>query len=242
MIRTCSLYEACHDLFAEYPLAAGVDPHSWMIHSMVLMLRNRDDVRFFVLSQDCSAGKPRYSLYPWRAEGVVNIAADGGDAVPDMYANAVASGIPIPPDGSLFGWRFGDAVTALVAIYAEYAPEHPQPCWSVMQLMSIPEEQWPPFTGERFFGHWFWEHHRVGSIVSLGGLIAGTPDTVFWADTEAILGSGCCVVARDIRTPEGYTLRRGRYVYVEALWAGKSVPSLDKLLNDYDKTDLASRF
>ncbi len=242
MIRTRSLYETCQELFAEYPLAVSVGTCSRTVHSMVLMLRDQDDVRFFVLSQDCGAGKPCYSLRPWHAGGIVDIEADRGDAVPDISANAVTSGVPIPQDGSLFGWKSGDAVNALIAVYAEYTPVCPEPSWSLMLLVGIPEAQWPPFTGEHLFGHWFWEHYRAGSIVSLGGLIAGTPDTVFWADTEAILGSGCCVVARDIKSPEGYTLQHGRYVYDQALQAGTPVPSLDTLLNDYGKTDLASRF
>jgi hypothetical protein len=79
-------------------------------------------------------------------------------------------------------------------------------------------------------------------MVSLGGLIAGTTDTVFWADTEAILGWDCCVVARGIASREGYTLPRGYYVYYEALRAGKPVPPLDVLLAHSGKTDLAPRF
>ena len=37
-------------------------------------------------------------------------------------------------------------------------------------------------------------------------------------------------------------LRRGRYVYSEALRAGEVVPSLTALLADTRKTDLAPRF
>ncbi len=61
-------------------------------------------------------------------------------------------------------------------------------------------------------------------------------------DTEAILGSGCCAVARDIKSPDGHTLRCGRYVYYQALQAAKPVPSLEVLLADTGKTDLAPRF
>lgn len=242
MIRTRSLYEACRELFIRYPLAARADNRNWAIHSMVLMLQERNDVRFFVVSQDCDTGRPRYSCHPWHGGCAADIEADNGDAVPQMFVKAVGNGIPIPQDGSLLGWRYGDVVTALIAVYADPTPEHPEPCWSVMPFAGIPETQWPPFASEHLFGQWFWEHYWAGNIVSLGALIARIPDTVFWVDTEAILGSGCCVVSRDIKSPGGYTLRRGRYVYHQVLRAGGPVPSLDVLLDDNGKIDLASRF
>jgi hypothetical protein len=92
------------------------------------------------------------------------------------------------------------------------------------------------------FGKWFWKHYRAGSINSLRSLIAAAPGVVFWADTKAVLGSDCCAVARDLRSPEGYVLPRGRYVYYEALRAGKPVPSLQTLLTTADRIDLATRF
>jgi hypothetical protein len=241
MICTSSLYNACGALFASYPLATRVVDWRGTMRSMVLMLRDDDDAGFFVLTYDCGEGRPYYSLSPWHAGGVINIEADGG-AVPDWAVSAVIRGIPIPRHGSLFGWRRREAVTALIPAYAKYTPACPEPAWAVMPLTGTPEAQWPPFTGELLLGSWFWDHYRAGSIVSLGGLIAGTPDTVFWLDTQAILGGNCCAVARDIRSREGYTLRRGAYVYYEALRAGKPVPPLDVLLSDPGKTDLAPRF
>jgi hypothetical protein len=242
MIRTSSLYEACHELFACYPLAARAVNRSGTIGSMVLMLRDGDDGEFFVLSRNCDEGRPFYSVFPWRAEGIVDIEADDSAPVPEVVANAVTGGVPIPRHGSLWGWVCEDAVTALVVVYAKYSAALPQPSWSVMPLAGVQEAQWPPFTDERLFGHWFWEHYQTGSIIYLGGLIAETPATVFWADTKAILGSDCCVVARDVKSPEGPSLRRGRYVYYLALQTGKPVPPLEVLLADPGKTDLALRF
>jgi hypothetical protein len=171
----------------------------------------------------------------------VEIAADGGE-VPDLTARAVEHGIPIPRDGSLFGWACQETVIALIVIYANYRPHTPVPVWSVMPLMGMPEEQWPPFSGERFFGHWFWRDHRSGNIIELDGLIAANPDTFFWVDTHKALGSDCCVVACDVKTPEGHILRRGKYLGAAALRAGAAVPSLTDLLADTGKADLAARF
>lgn len=242
MVRTRSLYETCNELFTDYPLAARTVNRSGTIRSMVLLLRDGDDAGFFVLVSDSSEGRPLYSLCTWQAGGIVDIEADGSAAVSDVAVKAVTRGVPLPRHGSVFGWRHGDAVTALVAVYTEHTPESPEPSWTVMPLAGTPEAQWPPFTGERLFGHRFWEQYRAGSIITLDNLIAGTPDTVFWADTKAILGSDCCAVAHDISSPDGPVLRRGRYVYYQALRDGKPVPSLNALLADPGKIDLAPRF
>jgi len=111
-----------------------------------------------------------------------------------------------------------------------------------MPRAGAPEALWPPFTGGPLLGHWSWDYYRAGSMVPLDRLIAAVPDTVCWVDTAAILGSNCCVVARDITDPSGYTLRRGRYVDYEVLRADKAVPALEALLAGQDKIDLAPRF
>jgi hypothetical protein len=223
-------------------MAANVANDSETTRSMVLALRDGDETRYFTLSRNCGDGRSSYSICPWPTGTMVGIQADVGAAVPDVFVSAVTRGIPIPRDGSLFGWKHGDAVTALIAVYAEYEPLSPDPCWSVMPLVGSPEAQWPPFTGEPLIGNCFWELHQAGKVVSVESLIAATSDTVFWADTDAVIGSGCCVVARDIRSPEGYTLQSGRYVYYKALRTGAPMPSLQALLAGTGKTDLATQF
>jgi len=126
--------------------------------------------------------------------------------------------------------------------YTKYTLEYPEPSWTVMPLAGTSEAQWPPFTDERLLGRWFWDQYWNGTVVCLGGLIASTLDAVFWVDTQATLGSYSCAVSRDIRSSEGYTLRAGRYVYHQVLREGKSVPSLEMLLAEADKTDLSPRF
>ena len=243
MIYTRSPYEACQELFAGYPLAAeAVDHGGRVVRSMVLMLRDGDDARFFVLSYDSAEDHPSYWLRSWPAGDIVDIGADSRAVVPDEVASAVTCGLPIPRHGSLFGWTYGDTVTALLPVYAQYTPASPDPSWAVMPLASIPAAQWPSFTRNRFLGHWFWEDLRAGRIIALADLIAGTPETVYWVHTKAVLGSDCCAVAHDVRSPEGPTLRCGRYVYYQALQTGKPVPPLTALLADTGKIDLAPRF
>jgi hypothetical protein len=60
MICTTSLYEACQELFANYPLAVRAVNHSDTIGSMVLMLRDDDEIKFFVLSHDYGDGALLY--------------------------------------------------------------------------------------------------------------------------------------------------------------------------------------
>ena len=103
MIRTRSLYETCHELFTDYPLAVRVVNRSGTIRSMVLMLPDGDDADFFVLMCDSSQDGPLYSLCIWRAGGIVDIDADSSAAVPNVVVNAVTRGIPIPRHGTVSG-------------------------------------------------------------------------------------------------------------------------------------------
>ena len=178
MICTSShLYEACHELFTRYPLAVETADHGGSVaSSIVLMLRDRDDARFFLLSHQSSEGTPSYSLSPWPTGDIIQIEADYNDAVPDVIVKAVTCGVPIPREGSLFGWSFGDTITALVAVYTRYTSASPVPSWAMMPLVGIPDTQWPPFADERFFGRWFWEHYRAGNITLLDDLIAEVPE------------------------------------------------------------------
>jgi hypothetical protein len=231
----------CHELFSSYPLAVSPVNRSGTLQSMIVMLRESGSTEFFVLYRDYNGDQSFYSLFPWPSEMGADIETGQLDP-PDVAVKVLTWGIPIPRHGSLWGWTGPGHVAALVAVYAKCAPASPEPYWTVMPLAGSPEAQWPPFTGEHDFGEWFWKHHRAGNISSLRSLIAATTDAVFWADTKAVLGSDCCAVARDLRSPEGYVLPSGRYVYYEALRAGKPVPSLQTLLTATEKIDLATRF
>jgi hypothetical protein len=207
-----------------------------------MLLRDGDSVRFFVLTQDHRDGRSLYSLRQRGTRETMDIETDGDAFVSDVAVNVVTHGVPIPRDGSLFAWRYGDAVTALVPVYTTPTPTSPDPFCALMPRAGIPEVQWPPFTEEHLPGRWFWEHYWARRIISIGGLITDAPATVFWADTEATLGTNCCLVAHDIESGEDYTLRRGIYVYYKTLQADTPMPSLTVLLADSGKIDLAPRF
>jgi hypothetical protein len=233
------LYKTCQELFTDYPLAVRADNSIEAGRSMVLM--THDAPAFFVLWLDYRKDRPVYSIGPWPAGDIAEISANSNTRVSATIVKALTHGVPIPRDGSLFGWTYRDVVTALVVVYADES-EGQVPSWTVMPLAGTPEWQWPPFTDERLFGEWFWEHYWSGDVICLGDLVAGNPDTVFWVDTKATLGSDCCAVARDIKSSTGHTVRRGCYVYFQALRARESVPSLKALLTEAGKVDLALRY
>lgn len=226
--------EACRRLFADYPLAIETAGRSAACDSMVLMLLDDDEPNFLVLERDCVEVLPSYRLKPWGPHDGTDIATDAPDAL--------ASAVPFPRHGSMFGWQESGTVTALIACYARYTPRSPEPVWSVLPLAEAPESRWPPFTTELLFGPWFWEHLRAGDVVTVEDLISRTPGAVFWAHTDASLGSGCCVVSRQIKDPSGYVIPRGRFVFHAVLSAGKPLPSIDELLARADTTDLTPRF
>ena len=242
MTHTSSLYKACSELLADYPLAASADECTGAVASMVILFQHQGEVQFFVLSQQCDEAGVFFSVSPWPAGESVIIEDDEAPAVPDAMASAIASGVPVPRHGSLFGWRSEDSITALIAIYSEYTSDCPQPRWTVMPRDGLRYDQWPPFTDEVVLGHWFWEYYKIGKIVLLDDLIASIAATVFWIDTQQTLGSDCCAIARDVISPQGFTLRCGCYVYYEALRIGAAVPPMQALLADANKVDLVSRF
>jgi hypothetical protein len=241
MTTAGSLYEACDELFARYPQATSVINLKGTVCSMVLMMLDGDQAAFFVLVRDHAEDRSLYSFAPWHGGNVVNIEAAGSD-MPDEVVAAVTQGIPFPRHGSLFGWMHEETVVALITIQARWTPECQEPSWTLMPLASAVEEDWPPFAGKRWFGPWFWDHHRTGSIVPLARLVAATRREVFWLDSAPLVETSCCAVAHDIIGQEGYTLRRGCYLYYKMLQMGTSAPPLELVLSDPSKTDLAPRF
>jgi hypothetical protein len=242
MSYAAPLYLACSDLFSNFPLAATDADPVGAVRSMVLMLRDIDEASFFVLTQRCSGATAGYSLSSWPAGDAWDIEAEGPARVPDALAKAITDGVPLPRHGSMFGWADHASFGALIVIYTEHAPERPLPRWAVLPRCDIPETRWPPFTGRRFFGQWFWDDYHAGRVSPLDGLIRAAPNTVYWVDTQARLGADSCAVVCDVKGRDGRVLRRGAYLYSEALRRGGPLPSLQELLADSRKTDLAPRF
>lgn len=231
MPTTSTLAEAGRALFAEYPQAARPHPDG---RSMVLLVPDGGDGQYFILgARDAS---PVITVKRWHE---LSSASLDGDA-PEWAADAVTRGVPLPRDGALYGWTENGRVTALIVFYAHWTPEHPLPSWSPMPDADAAD--WPPFVSENLIGPWLWEHYRAGRIVDLAPHVADSPGAVFWVTGVPPLGWGCCAVARDLSSPDGWTLPRGRFVFHGELRDGKAVPPLETLLADPGATDLAPRF
>ncbi len=227
---TATAYDICGELFAAYPLA--VDPAG----AATLMLADGDDLSFYIVSRHDGDGAPFYWLWPWRSGKLQWKIDTGTGPVPAEAADVLHRGVPLPLNGSLFGFLRGGAVTALAVVYVQYKPERPVPSWSLMPLAGTPEADWPPLA---LFGQWFWDRYATGDIVSLAGLVAATRETVFWSQDEAS-GWGSMGVAADVAGP-GYVLQQGVYAYTQALLDGPA-PTLGDVLGDPGKVDLAPRF
>jgi hypothetical protein len=239
--RTNSLYDVCRGLFETYPQAARAIDARGSVWSIVIMLEDGPNAGYFVLTQRCNKGEPVFSLWSWPDGDVVDIVHDCADPPSALLGDVLSHGVPIPRDGSVFGWTVGGAVAALIVIYVESAVDFGEPGWAVMPRVGMPREDWPPFTGERLFGHWSWERSWSRRIVSLDEVIGGTSETFWWVDTKAVIGSDCCVISTDI-VSQGLTVPRGRYAFYEALCSSEAIPPLEALLDDPGKIDLAPRF
>lgn len=235
------LNNSCRELFRSYPMAVEPANPNGTVRSMTVMLPEGDNANFYAVAyRDSGAGRD-FSVWSWPRGKVIDITPDLTE-VPADVVDAVTHGVPVPRDGSLFGWLYQRSVSALVVIYNRYTKSTPYPGWSVMPLAGLPTDQWPPFTSEDLLGNWSWDHLRNHDLVSLDSLVAQSSRTVFWATPEPIHGYGCCVVAHDVVSPEGYTLPKGRYLYYRHLKDADSVPSIDVLLADQTTVDLAPRF
>jgi hypothetical protein len=244
MTPASDVFKACEDLYAEYPMAASPVNSRGTVYAIVLTLCDGADARYFTLARYEVADGHSYVLSPWRSDHGVTIRTDSHD-VADLAVAAVMRGVPMPRDGSMFGWTCGGTVAALVLVHTSYTPQSPVPTWSAMSLADGFETQWPPFIGESSFGPWFWDHYRAGKLISIGGLVAANPGCVFWVDAYATIGTSCCVVTNDLEASGGPILGRGRYVDSRALMSGQlpehQVPSMAELLAG-NRTDLAPLF
>src|ERR1700683_4577234 len=101
MLGASSLYRACDDRFASYPLAVESADTAC---SMVLMDQNGNYAKFFILTADHDEDQPSYSIRRWRSADGAHIGPGADSTIPGLFANAVLHGVPIPRNGSLLGW------------------------------------------------------------------------------------------------------------------------------------------
>ena len=229
-----SVYETCINLFDAYPDA--IERTGSKIRAMTLILNTRGEARVYILTH-VSGEQPLCSLQMW--PGSTRTKIEPGTAAIQPEDNRVLSeGVPLPRDGRLYGYVVDKEVTTLIAFYTNDDP----PGVSTIPRLGIDNTRWAPFTRDRVAGHSFWDLYHAGRIIDLGPLISAHPRTVFWVDTIKMLGCGVTAVARDIAGRDGIVLPAGVYVYYKVQQDGIAVPSLETLLADPGRTDLAPRF
>lgn len=226
---TDSVYAACERLFRDYQPAVRTIDLAGTLDMMVLMNVSGDDAAFFTLARD-REDKLFYTVTQWGGQDRADIEA-GGD-VPQPVADAVSRALPLPRDGSLFGWVDGGEVTAVIAFYCDTDDDYP--VFSVMPRADAAPGQWPPV--QALFGPWFWDAHRAGQAVSLAPVIARSPGRFFWVPGTQ---SGMLVVGETLREP--VTVPAGVYAYHQAVRDGE-VPPLADVTADPRRADLAPRF
>lgn len=239
---TSNLYESCQELFRSYPMAVRSVDRADSIRSMIVMIPDGANAGFFAIADQSSCSRHGFGIWSWPAGDVSYLTSGKSVVVPEELVDAVTRGTPIPTDGSLFGWLSAGSIIALVVIYAQYTKQTPYPGWSVMPMVGTPADQWPAFTGRDLLGNWSWDYLKEHRLVSLDSLVAQNPDTVFWTTLASIPGQAYCVVAQDVVSAEGYRLSKGRYAYYRNLEAAEPVPSVEALLAEESKIDLAPRF
>lgn len=158
-----------------------------------------------------------------------------------MTETAILAARTGPADGSLYGWRHGTAITALIMFFDDGAPDG-GPSWSVCPHAGTPEAHWPPFTEADRGPGWFRGHYPAGHLADLGPAVAATRGTIFGVPAGEALGGHLFAVGADIAVPPGFVLPRGCYAYFSVLRAGHPLPPLEDLLADERREDLGPRF
>lgn len=236
-----NLYQRCEDLLARYPLAG--DPDAGGVSMAVMTTTPRGDPEFFGFHRTADGPTGSFwSVGPWGAAGVLVARPGGSTAMGFTGADAgrmLGRAVPLPRDGSLFGWVSSGTVTGLVAIYVRADEHYRVPSWASLPLAAASKDSWPP--SGCLFGSWFWDGLASGRIVDLGPAVAATRGAVYWVDVPGVEW-GSCAVARDVSLPGGCTLPRGLFAYYGSLRAAARLPDVADVLAMPGKTDLAPRF
>jgi hypothetical protein len=234
-------FAGCEQLFASYPLA--VTAHSADAgRSMVLLTRAAGQAGFFVLIE---TGHGLFVIRSWNCEQEQEVVP--GKPVPDVFAWAIADGMPVPRDRAVLGWVADRQVTALMAVHSEYSPAvnaaPPAPEIQVMPMAGTVALDWPPFTTSPLACGRFWDYLDRGRVVDMVPLLTGHAGHAFWAPCAEGngpgRGAGCVVITANLAAEE-YWLPAGVYTDHWLLREGMPTPVPAQLLALPGTVDLAS--
>jgi len=237
-------FAKCEELFTRYPLAAAPLSSADQLRSMVLMTRADGEESFFVLTE---AGHDLFRIRAFcQQEAIHDIIPDG--RVPDVFARAIADGMPLPRDRSVLGWVPDRQVTAILEVHSGHPADAGTPPAvpeiQVMPMSGTTVLDWPPFTASPLSDGRFWDYLDRGDIVDMASLLAACPGQAFRAACPhghgSARGAACVVVTTNLVARE-YWLPAGVYTDHWMLREGIPAPPAGQLLALPGTVDMAGQ-
>lgn len=237
-------FDACLQLFEQYPLAVTRHAADGGSLSMVLLNRTAGRPVFFVLTQ---ARDDLFVIRSWYHHDGIDQAIRPGEPGPGPIRELITGSMPVPRDGALLGWVTDSQVTALLAVYCR-APDPwdgavPEPQIRVMPMEGTKEVlHWPPFTASPLGDGRFWEYVQRGEVVDVGSIADRSTGQVFWVPSQDrwSAGPGYIVVMGNLPADE-YWLPAGVYLDHWTLREGIQAPPVNWLLSLPGVIDLSGR-
>jgi hypothetical protein len=237
-------FDACLQLFEQYPLAVTRHAADGGSLSMVLLNRTAGRAVFFVLTQ---ARDDLFVIRSWYHHDGIDQAIRPGEPGPGPIRELITGSMPVPRDGALLGWVTDSQVTALLAVYCR-APDPwdgavPEPQIRVMPMEGTKEVlHWPPFAASPLGDGRFWEYVQRGEVVDVGSIADRSTGQVFWVPSQDrwSAGPGYIVVMGNLPADE-YWLPAGVYLDHWTLREGIQAPPVNWLLSLPGVIDLSGR-
>jgi hypothetical protein len=200
---------------------------------MILMTRAAGKARFFTLAETSRA---HFQIRAWNCGQAIQEVFPGRP-VPDVFAQAIADGMPVPRDGAVLGWVADRQVTAILAVHSRLPAgadrAAPVPEIQVMPMSGTTVLDWPPFTASPLDDMRLWDYLDRGDIADLGCLLASHPGRAFRAACPhghgSARGAACVVVTANLIAGE-YWLPAGVYADHWMLRDGRPAPPAGQLL------------
>lgn len=219
--------DACARLFRE------LDAEDLGGDCIVLIAPGGDAAGFWTLARRPDGA---YRMLPWHATGPGDhvLITPGDNDLPAPHRDALAAAVPLPRDGSCFGWVTGGEVTAVITVHSKQQPD--APAFVVYLRAGTPESLWPP--PWPLFGEWFWDGYRSKRIINLAPILARTTRTAFFSARrhDGVIAVRSPLTAGSVMIPAGV------YAYHRLVRSGSTMPELKDVLADPDKIDLGPRF
>ena len=240
-------FAACRQLFRYHPLAVNQPPAG--AGGLATMVVRDRTAGFFVLTRP---EENRFILRSWHERDGVEEEIRRGRPVPDLARQVIATCLPVPRHGSLFGWIACRQVTALLAVRSAPPSSHGSspgdasaparlagPEVRVLPLEGTTKQwHWPPFTVSPLDDWRLWEYIEWREIVDVMPLLGARPGRAFWVPAPDGRPTGHVVLTENVRT-DAFWLPEGVYCDHWTLREGIEAPPADSLIASPRAVDLS---